>query len=125
LAGEWPEFRFRESDVQHLLSTWRERAAFIEAYGDLTSARLWKLAASELERALTSVAEETLSLSDAAKISGYSINHLGDLIRQGKLPNAGRSGAPRLRRADLPAKNPKGRGRPPRSRLSLQLRRKS
>jgi hypothetical protein len=36
-----------------LLALWRERAAFLQQYGDPNSARLWQLAARELERALT------------------------------------------------------------------------
>ena len=109
-------------ELHRLPQTWRERAAYLEQFGDPTSARLWKLAAMELERSLQSVADETLSLAEAAQLSGYTLDHLGDLIRQGKLPNAGRPGAPRIRRADLPTKNPQGRGRPPRRRSDLHIR---
>ena len=44
----------------------------------------------------------TLMLSDAAAMSGYSADHLSRLLRDGKLPNVGRKGAPRIRLADLP-----------------------
>ena len=50
--------------------------------------------------------EAVLSLPDAASRSGYSVEHLGRLIREGRLPNAGRRGAPRIRAADLPRKPP-------------------
>ncbi len=53
-----------------------------------------------------SQAEAVLSLSEAAFRSGYSVEHLGRLIRDGRLPNAGRRGAPRIRGADLPRKPP-------------------
>lgn len=53
-----------------------------------------------------SAAEARLRLSEAASRSGYSVEHLGRLIRQGRLPNAGRWGAPRIRAADLPRKPP-------------------
>lgn len=53
-----------------------------------------------------SAAEARLFLSEAASRSGYSVEHLGRLIRQGRLPNAGRWGAPRIRAADLPRKPP-------------------
>ena len=53
-----------------------------------------------------SSAEAHLCLSEAASRSGYSVEHLGRLIRQGRLPNAGRWGAPRIRAADLPRKPP-------------------
>ena len=48
--------------------------------------------------------DELLGLRDAAQHSGYSREHLGRLIRDGKIPNAGTRGAPRIRRGDLPRK---------------------
>lgn len=62
-----------------------------------------------------SAAETRLCLSEAASRSGYSVEHLGRLIRQGRLPNAGRWGAPRIRAADLPRKPPALVQRGPRS----------
>ncbi len=53
-----------------------------------------------------SQAEALLSLSEAASRSGYSAEHLGRLIREHRLPNSGRKGAPRIRAADLPRKPP-------------------
>ena len=112
------------SSAQHtLIISWRERASYLEQFGDPSTGRLWKLAAVELERSLQDVADETVSLAEAATISGYTIDHLGALIRRGKLANAGRPGAPRIRRADLPTKNPQGRGRPARRRSDLHIRR--
>lgn len=49
-------------------------------------------------------ADDTLNLQEAARESGYSADHLGRLLRDGKLPNAGRANAPRIRRRDLPRK---------------------
>jgi hypothetical protein len=95
-----------------LLSQWRERAAFLEQYGDPTSARLWRLAALELDAALKALGDETLTLVEAAALSGYSADHLGHLIRHGQLRNCGRKNAPRVRRADLPIKSPTKPGRP-------------
>ena len=48
--------------------------------------------------------ETTLTLTDAAKESGYSTDHLGRLVRDGKIPNAGRPGAPRVALRHLPRK---------------------
>ena len=104
-----------------LLTTWRERVAFLEQFGDPNSARLWLLAAAELERALASVAEQTLSLVEAARVSGYTSDYLGALIRHGTIPNAGRPGAPRIRRADLPEKKAHGPGRPRRRRAVVLI----
>ena len=100
-------------DLASLLPQWRERAAFLQQYGDPTSARLWQLAAVELEQALKAHADETLTLTEAAAISGYSPDHLGWLVKHGKLPNYGRKHAPRVRRGDLPIKSPAKPGRPP------------
>ena len=47
---------------------------------------------------------ELLSLTDAAERSGYSREHLGRLVRAGRIPNAGRPNAPKIRVADLPRK---------------------
>ena len=93
---------------------WRERGAFLREYGDPSSGRLWDLAASELERTLGVQAAETLSLAEAARLSGFSADHLGQLVKRGKIPNAGRTGAPRIRREDIPQKKAGGPGRPSR-----------
>lgn len=49
-------------------------------------------------------AEEVLNLREAARESGFSADHLGRLVREGRIPNAGRPHAPRVRRRDLPRK---------------------
>src|SRR6266704_314927 len=95
-----------------LPTTWRERAAFLQQFGDPTSARLWQLAAVELEATLKAVGDETLTLVEAAALSGYSADHLGHLVRHGQLRNVGRKNAPRIRRADLPIRSPTKPGRP-------------
>lgn len=45
-----------------------------------------------------------LKLSDASRLSGYSIGHLARLLRSGIIPNAGRVNAPLIRRRDLKMK---------------------
>jgi len=45
-----------------------------------------------------------VGLQQAAVHSGYSVEHLGRLVRQGRLTNHGRKGSPRLRIGDLPAR---------------------
>ncbi len=102
------------SNPGDLPTTWRERAAFLQQFGDPASARLWQYAAVELEAALKAVGDETLTLVEAAALSGYSADHLGHLVRHGKLRNVGRKNAPRIRRADLPIKSPTRPGRPSR-----------
>ena len=98
-----------------LPARWRERAETLRSFGDPNSARLWDIAAVELERAQALFAAETLSLTEAARVSGYTPDHLGSFVKRGKIPNAGRTNAPRIRRQDLPpSKRPGGRGRPAR-----------
>ena len=99
-----------------LPSRWRDRAETLRTYGDPNSARLWEIAAVELERAWGTFGEQTLSLAEAARVSGFTANHLGSLVKRGKITNAGRTGAPRIRRSDLPLKTPGGPGRPRRPR---------
>jgi hypothetical protein len=48
--------------------------------------------------------ERILTLKAAAEESGYSVEHLARLIRQGRVANAGRRNAPRIRAADLPVR---------------------
>ena len=97
-----------------LPAVWRERAETLRTYGDPNSARLWDIAAVELERAMEVFGQQTLSLTEAARESGFTADHLGALVKRGKIPNGGRTGAPRIRRIDLPQKRLGGPGRPPR-----------
>ena len=78
-----------------------------EAFGAEGSARTLEWAATRLEAALHSDAEQLLSLREASLASGYSEDHLARLVRQARIP-AHRPGGPRgriyLREADLPIK---------------------
>lgn len=96
-----------------LIAAWQQRADYLHQFGDPNSARLWRTAAVELEHALAFGAE-TLTLDDAAKVSGYSPDYIRKQIAAGDLTNAGRKNAPRVRRADLKAKPQRGRCRPSR-----------
>ena len=46
--------------------------------------------------------ERIVTLKVAAEVSGYSAAHLARLIRQGRVPNKGRRGSPRISINDLP-----------------------
>lgn len=59
---------------------------------------------NQIEEGLAQVALHPLTLAEAARESGYSTDQLSRLIREGKLVNVGRKGAPRVRRGDLPKK---------------------
>ena len=93
------------SGLETLPDVWRARAQQLQDWGSGDGlARAWELAAIELEQSLRQQQGEALNLREAARECGLSANHLGELIRQGKIPNSGRTNAPRILRADLPIK---------------------
>jgi hypothetical protein len=47
---------------------WRQRADYLHQFGDPNSARLWMLAAVELEPALEAFGAETLTFDEAANV---------------------------------------------------------
>ena len=90
--------------VEGLPVAWRKQAKTLRRYGGQTPAIVLDRCATELEATLHELDETTLSLVEAASESGYSADHLGRLVRDGKIPNAGRPGAPRIARRHLPRK---------------------
>jgi hypothetical protein len=86
-----------------LPATWRDRAAELDPYAP-PAAEAFRTAAAELEATLRAAADEELTLAEAAAESGYSAERLRRKVAGGEIPNAGRKGAPRIRRADLPRK---------------------
>jgi hypothetical protein len=81
----------------------RQEAAEIERRGPvlMDGATVLRSIADELELFECAKSLESLSLRDAAAESGYSESHLSRLLAEGKLANAGKKGAPRIRRQDL------------------------
>ena len=92
------------ASVESLPVAWRKRAKALRRYGGDTPAVALDRCADDLEATLRERDETTLSLVEAARKSGYSADHLGRLVRDGRIPNAGRPGAPRIARAHLPRK---------------------
>ncbi len=92
------------ASVESLPGAWRRWAEALRRYGGERPAAALEACAAELETALRDRDETTLSLTEAAKESGYSADHLGRLVRDGKIPNAGRPGAPGIARVHLPRK---------------------
>jgi hypothetical protein len=91
--------------VESLAGSWRSRAGKLRDWAAAEEvAHAWEEAARELEAVLASVEQELLNLQQASDRSGYSPDHLGRLIRDGKLPNSGRVNAPKIRVGDLPRK---------------------
>jgi hypothetical protein len=58
----------------------------------------------DLEGLAADVGNELLILTEAARVAGYTREHLSRLVRAGKIPNEGRPNAPRIRRSNLPRK---------------------
>ena len=90
--------------VRKLSAAWRRRAKALRRYGSESPAVALERCAEELDATLVERDDITYSLVEAARESGYSADHLGRLVRDGKIPNAGRRGAPRIARRDLPRK---------------------
>jgi hypothetical protein len=76
----------------------RHRRAMVEG------AELCEEMLGDFEAVTATETETVLNLPEAAAESGYSADYLGRLVREGKIPNAGRPNAPRIRRRDLPRK---------------------
>jgi hypothetical protein len=92
------------SPLEQLLSAWRTQAESLRNFGAPGQAEAVTRCADELAAAITGTADELLTLTRAARECGYSPDHLGRLIRRGRLRNYGREHAPRVRRDDLPRK---------------------
>ena len=88
-----------------LADRWRERAADVRTWAAAEGAALaLERAAAELDETVREALDERLTLEQAANESGYSKRRLRELLAEGAVPNAGRKGAPRIRRAELPRK---------------------
>jgi hypothetical protein len=92
--------------VGNVVAEWRTRAAGFAEVTDTVRVSVLQDVLAAVERALHGAEERTVNLTMAARLSGYSATHLGRLVRDGKLPNAGRPNAPKLRLCDLPRKSP-------------------
>jgi hypothetical protein len=71
--------------------------------GQVNAAALVREVVSSLRTIRETSLDEPLSLTEAARRTGYSADHIGRLVREGKLPNAGRTHAPRVRARELVA----------------------
>ncbi len=87
-----------------LLGEWRAHAKTLRVFGATTQAEAVERCASELDEALAAEDGKLLTLQQAARISGYSADHLGRLVRLGTVRNMGCPRAPRIRQGDLPRK---------------------
>jgi len=95
--------------LEQLAGQWRAHAQELRSWGGDASATALERAAADLEAALAREQDALLTLEQAAQESGYSADHLRHLVAEGTVPNAGRRGAPRVRRGDLPTRPGKAR----------------
>lgn len=87
------------------VARWEARRAEWARLGVLVDgAKLAGEVLHDFEEVMRSGDHDALTLEEAARESGYSVDHLRHLIADGQLANAGRKHAPRLRRVDLPRK---------------------
>lgn len=92
------------SPFEQLTELWRADAGKLEEYGDERTANLCRHHAEQLEAAARLLSDEHLTLTAASSESGYSVDRLRHMVATAAIPNAGRKGAPRIRRGDLPRK---------------------
>jgi hypothetical protein len=87
------------------LCRWRAEGQRLKRLGALVDAgKLLDEVLGDAEALFEAEDNDVLTLTAAADESGYSADHLGRLVREGLVRNAGRKNAPKIRRADLPRK---------------------
>jgi hypothetical protein len=91
------------TDEDTALTWWeQEFAPACEAIGaQVNGALIVRQIIGSLRHVREAALDEVLSLTEAAERTGYSADHIGRLVRQGKVPNAGRKHAPKVRLSDL------------------------
>ena len=88
---------------------WETEAELLDGYGCVEAAASARRHAHELTEAIRDAENEELTLDQAARESGYSKRRIRELIADKSIRNAGRKGAPRIKRGDL-LKKPSMRG---------------
>lgn len=103
-----PHARDRDSQMgrsAEILEHWRlRRDEFKKLQASVDGARICDEVLADLEAIVKGGLDDLLSITQAARESGYSARQLSREIRAGRLRNFGRAGAPKLRRGDLPRK---------------------
>jgi len=88
-----------------ILDRWRARQAEWTALCvSLSGEKIATEVLKDMESLLDAEGSEPIRLTEAARRTGYRADYIGRLIRDGKVPNAGRPKAPLVRLRDLPKK---------------------
>ena len=90
--------------LSELVTRWRSDAEVLNRRGCNAVADVLTRCAAELDAARSMEGDGSLTLQQASAESGYSESRLRHLVAAGELQNAGKKGAPRIRRSDLPKK---------------------
>lgn len=95
----------RLAPVGEVAAKWRRRRDEAKALSSIAPLeRVCDEVLADLGAIQDDFERDVLTLGEAAAESGYSTDHIRRLIRDGKLPNAGRRHSPLVRRGDLPMK---------------------
>lgn len=95
-----PEFKSEEEALDWWETKFAAGCASMKVQVDAAS--LVEQLVGSLRSIRNAAGAQSLTLVEAARISGYSTDHLGRLIRNGQLTNVGRKHAPRVLERDLP-----------------------
>lgn len=99
---DFSRFDYRDLPLSELPAAWRAEAEFLKRWpGNEGPVVALQRAADALERSIKLYEEEELTLEQAAEESGYSVDHLGRVLREKPQFNSGDKGRPRVRRRDL------------------------
>ena len=112
IETQWPDRHGRVLATPHggyvgveaLVQQWRDHAALFRRYRQVPLADWLEDRAAELGAALQTQDEELVTLSEAARISHFSSDHLRRLHRQGKLTAMRKGRRLFFRVGDLPRK---------------------
>ena len=90
---------------EEFVTKWADEAHAMRNRGALVNgAALLEEVLHDFDAATSDHQAQPLTLGNAARESGYSVDYLGRLVREERIPNAGRPNAPKIRRSDLPRK---------------------
>ncbi len=91
------------SDLSDLVQKWSRDRDILAQFGcQVDGAKLLDALLLDLAKVDRSGRSEILTLPEAARETGYTVDHIGRLVREGRLTNAGRHHAPRVIRGELP-----------------------
>jgi hypothetical protein len=88
-----------------ILERWIARRDELERlHASVDGAKLCEDVVNDLEKLIVAREEATVTLTEAAEITGYSTDHLARLVKNGRIRNAGRKYRPLLMLRDLPVR---------------------